>query len=114
MGAGKVGAQCAHACQLILLENQTLRRSLGSLSPSQQNILIRIDYWNNGDLNGGFRKVVLKADEKEWSALKEIYDPIIVCDAGLTEVEPGSETVMVIWPMYKDERDKTLKRLRCL
>lgn len=114
MGAGKVGAQCAHACQLILMEDKRLRRYTKSMSPSEQWMLLRMEHWNDHNLNGGFRKVVLKADEKEWKALKEIYDPIIVQDAGLTEVEPGSETVMVLWPMYKNERDKVLKRLRCL
>lgn len=114
MGAGKVGAQCAHACQLILMEQDNIRKQIRPLSDSQYNILRRMNYWNSRDLNGGFRKVVLKASDKEWASLKDIYDPIIVCDAGLTEVEPGSETVMALWPIYKNERDKVLKRLRCL
>lgn len=110
MGAGKVGAQCAHACQLILIANKEKRKNLLAPNP----FVIRMNYWNDRNINGGFRKVVLRANDKEWEYLKEVYNPVIVQDAGLTEVDPGSETVMVLWPMFKNERCKVLKRLQAL
>lgn len=35
-------------------------------------------------------------------------------DAGLTEVDPGTETVMALWPMRKSERPPLVKRLQTL
>jgi peptidyl-tRNA hydrolase len=59
----------------------------------------------------------LKADEKEWIKLKqEIKDQphVIVRDAGLTELEPGTETVIGLWPVRKSKRSKTVARLQVL
>lgn len=50
-----------------------------------------------------YRKVVLRADDKEWERLKAELWCFLVRDAGLTEVESGSETVLVLWPMRKSE-----------
>jgi peptidyl-tRNA hydrolase len=69
-----------------------------------------MNYWINSD----YRKVILYANDKEWNLLKETYNPTIVIDNGLTEINPNTETVMVFWPMFKNERCKTLKRLQAL
>lgn len=63
-----------------------------------------------------FRKVTLGADEKEWAKVKASQELTyqVVRDAGLTEVEPGSETVMAVWPMHKSQAPKVLKRLQVL
>ena len=124
MGAGKVGAQCAHACQLILIQEKKINKLISLKFPNDlqisksidicKNISLRMNYWNDCNINGSFRKVVLRSNEKEWEAIKKSYNPIIVIDAGLTEVEPNTETVMVLWPMFKNERCKILKRLQTL
>ena len=58
-------------------------------------------------------KIVLKAKPSEWEKVCEaaLY---IVRDAGHTELEPGTETVAVFWPMKKFNRPNFLKRLRLL
>jgi peptidyl-tRNA hydrolase len=114
MGPGKMVAQGAHATQLILEYDKSLRRLKKDITEEQKNKTIRMDMWKDRALNGGFRKIVLTADDKEWETLKSDYNPIIVTDAGLTEVPAGSETVMVIFPILKSERCSTLKRMRCL
>ena len=113
MGCGKIGAQCAHAVQLALLEEKRLRK-IKDKSATETNILLRMEYWCDRRLNAGFNKIVLGADKKEWLYIKEVYNPITVADAGRTEVAPGSETVMILWPMFKNERCKTLSRMRLL
>jgi PTH2 family peptidyl-tRNA hydrolase len=65
------------------------------------------------------RKVTLKASEKEMRALKselalEDIEYVVVVDEGLTEIPAGSETCITIFPMYRSNRTKTLKRLQAL
>lgn len=113
MSSGKIGAQCGHAIQLLLLEQSRIIR-LVEKSDSENNILLRMEYWCTRYINGGFNKIVLGGNPKDWVYIKDNYNPIIVRDAGRTEVEPGSETVMVLWPLFKDERCNTLSRMRLL
>jgi peptidyl-tRNA hydrolase len=68
-------------------------------------------------LDSGYRKIVLTADDKEWSALQSEIpeeDRVIVRDAGLVEVPVGSETCFGVFPIRKSQRCKTLKRLQVL
>ncbi len=116
MGAGKIGAQCAHAAQMILLAFTDWQSA-----DDEDYTEISLD---DGDvmqtwLNSSFRKVVLKADDKEWEKLKALpLSPerlkFVVRDAGLTEVEAGSETVMALWPMLRSKAPKLVRRLQVL
>lgn len=64
-------------------------------------------------IDSGMRTVVLGADEKQWAKLKaSTIELFIVQDAGLTEIEAGSETVMSTYPIRKDEAPKEIKRLQ--
>lgn len=65
-------------------------------------------------LQTSYRKATLVADDKEWEKLKEQLWCFVVKDAGLTEVDPGTETVLVLWPMRKSERPPLVKRLQAL
>jgi PTH2 family peptidyl-tRNA hydrolase len=117
MGAGKVGAQCGHAVQLIMLEWMKLHKL--ALAESGLNEKEKIQYtkfndWVDRKTNGSFRKVVLRAKDKEWEKIKNELDHVLVTDAGLTEVAAGSETVMALWPMKKSERPPMIKRLQIL
>lgn len=117
MGPGKIGAQCGHAVQLILDYDKNLRRLKKEVTEEQKNKTIRMDIWKDRKANGGFAKIVIGADDKEWEYLKTEaanYDPVIVTDAGNTEVPAGSETVMALFPMLKSERCNKLKRMRLL
>jgi peptidyl-tRNA hydrolase, PTH2 family len=120
MSIGKTAAQCAHASQIVLLQyfkeyqNWVHEHDNDMIEPIMPE-RIKIFYeW----LNSSFRKVVLKADDKEWKKVQlqfvENVMRFTVIDAGLTEVPMGSETVMGIWPMLKSECPLILKKLQAL
>jgi peptidyl-tRNA hydrolase, PTH2 family len=123
MSAGKTAAQCAHAAQMLQMKYEKLHKTLVWLRKNERTVLyspqqtemiqqeIAFEQW----VNDSIRKVVLQADEKEWVRIKEeCPENVIVRDAGLTELEPGTETVIGIWPIRKSQRPKTLKRLQVL
>lgn len=115
MGTGKIAAQCGHAVGMLHLKYSEFdgMNSAGWLGSKETKLYIQFNDW----LKGSFRKVVLKADEKEWAKLKAELEPddfIIVVDAGLTEIAPGSETVIGVFPTLKSEAPKIIKRLQVL
>lgn len=117
MGVGKTAAQCAHASQMLQLKyseyNETwaTEQLCGWSSTIDLPLLTIFRNW----LNTSFRKVVLRADDKEWLKVKELSNHIVVIDAGITEIAAGSETVIGLWPMYKSEAQKTIvKKLQAL
>jgi peptidyl-tRNA hydrolase, PTH2 family len=126
MSAGKACAQCSHAAQYLQVEyhelNQRLDRYYGGdklVPPTMEELLKASDYkdW----MKKGVRKVVLRADDKEWEKLKECYKAelesggaVIVRDAGLTEIPSGSETCIGLWPVKKSFALKIVQRLQKL
>lgn len=109
MSPGKIAAQVGHAIDL-LLEYYYVSLALDPVE-RQGHYHSLMKAWKEESR----RKVALRADEKEWEKLKaEFPEAFIVRDAGLTQVEPGSETVVALWPMRKSERPKLLKRLQAL
>jgi peptidyl-tRNA hydrolase len=131
MSIGKTAAQCAHASQILLLKYFDIKEDQSKLERkifnqesiigtedakvfiALNNSLIYIfDEW----LNSSFRKVVLKADDKEWDKIKNACptNHVLVVDAGLTDIAPGSETVIGLWPMYKSKVPKVIKKLQVL
>lgn len=131
MSIGKTAAQCAHASQMLTLNYFDLKEEARKLqkriieTPNQSLAdAMKIEYAGlNRQLSifgewigSSFRKVVLRASDKEWSKLKEEFNGgiVMVVDAGLTEIAAGSETVIGIWPMRKSQRSKTISRLQVL
>lgn len=121
MSVGKIAAQCAHASQMLQLEFDELDKKVhnfylfyGNLSQEEYQLLIEKYNLFKQWLNNSFRKVVLKADDKEWKKLKELPNNIMVIDAGLTEIEPGSETVIGFYPQIKSQVPKLIKKLQVL
>ena len=110
MGVGKIAAQCAHAAQMVLLRFQMLIQNQEALNQNDREKLLNTQVW----VGESFRKVVLRADDKEWEKLKQEFDCFVVRDAGLTEVAPNTETVIGLWPMRKSTRPKILQRLQVL
>lgn len=118
MSPGKLAAQCAHAAQMLLLKYmdfkiQDMSSSCNELPPFSREKFKLFQEW----LDGSFRKVVLKADEKQWKKLKESFDKrhiALVIDAGLTELQPSTETVIGLLPMRKSEVPKLVQKLRVL
>lgn len=95
MGVGKIVAQCCHGCESVLLamkEDSYMRNVLRT--------------WRR---DGG-KKIVLRVDS--YSEFKRIVEQIqsedllhdVVVDAGHTQVEPDTETVLCIAPGQGGER----------
>lgn len=130
MSTGKTAAQAAHASQMLTLKYFEMKSESSKIQKSshlfpeemrEQQMAIYKKYapllsimgeW----LNSSFRKVVLRASDKEWAKLKEEFKDsmVMVVDAGLTEIPSGSETVIGLWPMRKSQRPKLLQRLQVL
>lgn len=114
MSPGKVAAQVGHAVMELTEKATEIKISMyikeykGEAYESLEHKLY--SDWSIWRRN--CRKVVLKASPKEWRALKNIPPDSLIVDAGYTEVEPNSETVMAFWPMKKVEQLHLLKRLQ--
>lgn len=101
MSIGKTAAQCSHAAQMLTLRYFDLE-SIARNNPAH----VYSQLMNEGNLglfsqwlNSSFRKVVLRADDKEFEKIKQELPSdniVVVTDNGLTEVVPGSETVIGI------------------
>jgi len=110
MSAGKACAQVAHAAQMFIMGYYHMRS--GACAPHTQHAEL-LDYtvkW----IGGSFRKVVLSGTDKDFEKIKSAINVFVVRDAGLTEVEPGTETVLVLWPMPKSKVPKIISRLQVL
>lgn len=131
MGMGKTAAQCAHASQMITLdyfdlkdESKTLQKKIIAEADATLAASLKYRYAEMGRklsimgewLSSSYRKVVLRASDKEWVKIKEEFktDMAMVVDAGLTEIPSGSETVIALWPVRKSQVSKTIKRLQVL
>jgi peptidyl-tRNA hydrolase len=132
MGVGKTAAQCAHASQMLTLYYFELKKNLtkyrmqiislvdGAEKEAIKNL--RAEASREVSIFGewmasSFRKVVLRASDKEWEKIKDTIPMdmrVMVVDAGLTQIAPGSETVIGLWPMRKSQVPKTVKRLQVL
>lgn len=121
MSPGKIASQAAHGVQMFTLRFRDLQfsyyteamLSVGTgkkLSDEDLRKVFVTEEW----LATSYRKVVLRADDKEWERLKAELWCFLVRDAGLTEVESGSETVLVLWPMRKSEAPRIVRRLQVL
>ena|ERR1700733_6079702 len=115
MGVGKIAAQCCHACQAVLLhyfKAQIIGAKLHGLPTNESEQVKTTTDW----LANGSRKITLKANEKEWLALKNEFSKIvfIISDNGLTQLKPNTETCMAFSPMRKSLVSKNVKKLQCL
>jgi PTH2 family peptidyl-tRNA hydrolase len=114
MSIGKIGAQIAHGAEMFILRYTELKQVLNCLDnkyirPNERIVGI-VDDW----LGSSFRKVVLGGKKKDFDKIISELNVFLVRDAGLTEVEPNSNTVIVTWPMLKSTQPKCLARLQTL
>lgn len=131
MSMGKTAAQCAHASQMLTLDyfetkdkSRALQKKIMETTDEDEVHVMKALYAEQNRklsvfgewLQGSFRKVVLRADDKEWAKIQKDYGNhmIMVVDAGLTEIAAGSETVIGLWPMRRSQRPKTIQRLQVL
>ena len=103
MGNGKVAAQCCHAC-------------LGLYKSQLKKDLPRLSAWETSH----YKKIVLKCSNEEEmikiaeNAKKKNLDYYIVRDAGLTQILPGSKTVLSIGPATEEELKDVTNSLKLL
>ena len=129
MGMGKTAAQCAHASQMLMMKFNAIEVALDTIEQLDNTFgsltANEIREWDlkhpkhlifNEWLASSYRKVVLRASDKDWAKLKEEFKDsmVLVIDAGLTEIAAGSETVIGLWPLRKSNVSKTVKRLQVL
>lgn len=134
MSPGKTAAQCAHASQMLTLKYFHLRTKsyggfawnawdrvkkilsdfFGKSEPPEEDLTNNLDMFETW-LDTSFRKVTLRANDHQFERMKkEIPNHIVVVDAGITEIEPGSETVLGLWPMHRSTCPKYLTKLQVL
>lgn len=113
MSLGKILSQVAHGAQMFVFGYLKACDKCKAFPAGGKPLLNKTitEQW----LGDSFRtKVTVKAKTKDFEKIKELLDVFVVRDAGLTEVEPGTETVIVTWPMHKSVVPKVLQRLRLL
>ncbi|KAF3335069.1 peptidyl-tRNA hydrolase 2 [Carex littledalei] len=103
MGAGKIASQCAHAATGLYAELSQRNRSL-------------LRQWEQF---GQAKIVVSCKNQQEMNKLKEMADrcglpTFVVSDAGRTQVQSGSRTVLAIGPGKKADVDSVTGKLRLL
>ena len=107
MSCGKIAAQVAHGSVTLVLE---------ILNSNNKKWREWLEEW----LREGQKKVVLKANSLE--ELQQLYEKAkqlglpatLIADAGLTEVPPGTITVLAIGPAPEELVDKVTGHLKLL
>jgi PTH2 family peptidyl-tRNA hydrolase len=125
MRKGKIAAQCAHGAvyfssslkfrlsSFIPMKFLNLMEDLSSNYHIENNVLSmkRIKEWGNG-LN---KKIVLKGNQDIMDKVMLFYpDSIEVIDEGLTDVEKGTRTVVVLPLIDKNKAPLWIKELKTL
>ena len=103
MGTGKIAAQCCHA-------------ALGLYKSQLKKDLPRLQAWESSN----YKKVVLKCTTEEdmlkiaEAARRKNLEYYLVRDAGLTQIAPGSKTVLSIGPATEEELKEVTNHLKLL
>jgi len=111
---GKIGAQCAHGA---LLAHEIYER-LRVLADKYHTDLTSRGHANtyNKWYGGQMTKIVLKGDPEVMEKAGKEYGHMTACviDSGFTEVPEGSQTVVVLPIMKRDDCPDWLTELRLL
>jgi peptidyl-tRNA hydrolase len=113
MGVGKMCAEACHGVQSCLLYYFKAEVLGAKLHWNETEQLKTMTEW----FANGSRKIVLKADEEEWTKLRNEPEKgvFVVKNVGLSGgIEPGTETVMCVMPQHKSQVSKTIKKLSAL
>lgn len=116
MGKGKMCSQCCHAC-LAVYKKVLKRNEKDNISNNnKKENMSYLNIWRRG----GEKKVVLKVSsendlyEIEKKAAKENLLTAIIIDAGRTQIEPNTATVLAIEPAPEDIIDRVTGHLSLL
>lgn len=115
MGKGKIAGQVAHAAIYYMEE---LLLYVEGLSPENKELFKRFTAWRN-EGHGMMKKIVLKSSEEE---MKKILcdltvkgiEKFAVYDRGLTQIQNGSFTCIVVEPLEEEICDKLFGHLKLL
>jgi len=103
LSKGKLAAQVAHAAVTLALETKSKKRSWFHrwILEGQKKIVLKVENLNE------LRKIKRKADEYK-------IPNVMIKDAGLTEVPPGTITCLGLGPAPDDEMDRLVGKLKLL
>lgn len=103
MGKGKIGAQCGHA-------------AVGAYQRALHTIPRMLERWENS----GCPKIAVKVDSEDEmmtlmkAARERSLNTCLIRDAGRTQIEPNSKTVLAIGPAPANQIDQVTGHLKLL
>jgi peptidyl-tRNA hydrolase, PTH2 family len=115
MGKGKIAGQVAHA--VVYYMDEILLYVEGQ-SPENERLFERFVVWREEE-HGLMKKIILKATQAEMQkilcelAIKEI-EKFAVYDRGLTQIEEGSFTCIIVEPLEEEKCDELFGHLKLL
>jgi peptidyl-tRNA hydrolase, PTH2 family len=114
MSVGKTCAQVGHSVEYILdhfVKLMIVEAKIKGATCEHQHVMDMTCWKKNGST-----KIILKASDKQWNSLKEVFgkECFIVRDAGKTEIAAGTETCMSLWPAPKSKAHALLQELPLL
>lgn len=115
MGKGKIAGQVAHANTYYMEE---ILLYVEGQAPENERLFERFVAWREEE-QGLMKKIILKATQAEMQkilcdlAVKEI-EKFAVYDRGLTQIESGSFTCIVVEPLEEEKCDELFGHLKLL
>ena len=111
MSTGKIAAQVGHAAHILMLKYFETKQ-LKTQNASQKELVANFESW----MEASFRKIVLSADTNKFTKLISEMgsDIVVVKDAGLTEIAPGSLTVAGVFPLLKSNAPRIIRKMQAL
>ena len=108
---GKVAIQCQHITQRFMetyFKAMLLETKIHDITKEHNHVSRTTAF-----LKDGSQKVLLQATEEEYEEVKKQCEVCsCVRDAGKNgHVEPGTETLLVLWPVLKSEAPKIIQSL---
>jgi peptidyl-tRNA hydrolase len=122
LNAGKVGASCGHAVQMLMQWLAFIETDHGAAGPGplpkktaeDRERAAETRLWLLEDAPR-YAKIILGADADEFMKVQLENEGFLVVDRGFTMVAPNTETAFGLYPMKKSEARgiiRTLKPLR--
>merc|ERR1719295_2059523 len=121
MTSGKVAAQCCHACLGVIMDiinGQHVSPSNGNGNGNGNDIQYDLKRVMSIWRSNGEKKIVVQCQNEEELLGKKQQAMIhglphyLVCDAGHTQVKPGSTTVLAIGPHISERVDMVTSDLK--
>lgn len=114
MSPGKIAIQAGHLIEMFFLQYTKLLALLVKkdlkLVPDCELAHIKM---TNEWIHQASQKIVLKANKDQWVEIKTALgrNAFVIKDVCLTQLEPGYETILGVWPMHQSNAPDILQRL---